>query len=68
MMRADLRVFVGLAVHDVAPVAPHRADVEQDGLVFSLGAGKRSLAPCMPLHGLMARRTQVGGGRMLQLI
>ncbi len=59
---SHLRVFVGFAVHHMAPVAPHRANVQQDGLVFSLGAGKRSLAPRVPLHRLMARRAQVGRG------
>ena len=63
-----LGVFVGFAIHDVAPVAPDRADVEQDGLVFSLGARECSLAPGMPLDGLMARRTQVGRGRVFKLI
>ena len=63
-----LRILVGFAVHDVAPVAPHRADVQQNRLVFRLGAGKRSLAPRMPLHRLVPRRAQVGGRGMLQLI
>ena len=63
-----LRVLVGLAVHHMAPVAPDRADVKQDGLVLGLGAGKSSLTPGLPQHGLMARGTQVGRGRMLQLI
>ena len=58
--RGDLRVLVGLAVHDVAPVAPDGANVEQDGLVFGLGARKGRFAPRMPLHRLMARRAQVG--------
>ena len=68
MMRGDLRVLVGLAVHDVAPVAPDRANVEQDGLVFSLGARKGRLAPRMPLDRLMARRAQVGRGCVFKLI
>ena len=49
--RGDLRVLVGLAVHDVAPVAPDGANVEQDGLVLGLGAGKGGLAPGMPRTG-----------------
>ena len=47
------RVFVGFAVHHVAPVAPHRANVQQDGFVFGLGTGKRRLAPWMPVDRLM---------------
>ncbi len=43
--RRDFRIFVRLAIHHVAPVAPHRADVEQDGFVFGLRARKRRLAP-----------------------
>ena len=58
----DLRVLVGLAVHDVAPVAPDGANVQQDWLVLGLGEGKGRRAPGMPLDGLMARRAQVGAG------
>ena len=54
-------VLVRLAVHHMAPVAPDGADVEQDGLVLGDGLGKGFLAPLMPLHRLVHRRTQVGG-------
>ena len=66
--RRDLRVFVRFTIHDVAPVAPHRADVEQDGFVLGLGARKRSLAPRMPVDGLVARRAQIGRCCVFQLI
>ena len=68
MMRGDLGVFVRFAVHDVAPVAPDRANVEQDGLVLSLGARKRGLAPRMPVDRLMPRRAQIGRGCVFKLI
>ena len=64
----DLRVLIGLPVHDVAPMAPDSANVEQDGLVLGPGAGKGRLAPGMPPDGLMARRTQVGTGRVFQQV
>ena len=41
----DLGIFVRLAVDDVAPMAPHRADVEQHGFVFGLGARKSRPRP-----------------------
>ena len=59
----QLRVFVALAVNHVAPVAPHRADVQQDGLVFGAGTSERFLAPLKPLHRLVCRRTQSRGSR-----
>ena len=60
----DLRgvcALVGFAVHDVTPVTPHRADVEQDGLVLALRFGEGYLAPLVPLDGLMHCRAQVRG-------
>ena len=59
-------VFVGFAVHDVAPMTPHRANVEQDGLVLALRRGERLFAPLVPLDGLMHRRAQVSGRRLRQ--
>ena len=50
-----LRVFVGFAIHHVAPVAPDCADVEEDGLVFGLGSREGVAAPRVPLDRLMAR-------------
>ncbi len=60
----DLRTVVRLAVHHMAPVAPHRANVQQDRLVLALRHGKGFLAPLLPLDGLMHGRTQVGGRRL----
>src|SRR5580658_8108070 len=57
----NFRVIVGLAVHHMAPVAPHRANVEQHGFVRALRRGKRLLAPLMPLNGLVHGGPQVGG-------
>ena len=50
-----LRVFIRFPIHDVAPVAPDRADIKQDGFVFFLSEGKGGLAPRVPLHGLVTR-------------
>src|SRR5690606_22927522 len=47
-----LLVLVTLAVHHVAPVAPHRADVEQDGALLAPRALERLLAPRQPIHRL----------------
>src|SRR6185312_2116380 len=33
----SLGIFVRLAIHHMAPMAPHRADVEQDRFVLPLG-------------------------------
>ena len=51
----DLRILVGLAVHHMAPVAPHSTDVQKDRFVLPLGPRERRLAPGMPVHGLMLR-------------
>jgi hypothetical protein len=55
----ELRIFVALAVDHVAPVAPDRANIEKDGLVFGLRAGKRFRAPLVPIHRLVHRGTQI---------
>ena len=52
-------IFVTFAVDDVAPVAPDRADIEQDGLIFGSGAGESLLAPLIPIHGLVCGRSQI---------
>ena len=64
--RRDFSVLIAFAVDDVAPVAPHRADVEQDGLVFGAGTGKGFFAPLVPGHRLMRGRAQVGTCGLLQ--
>jgi hypothetical protein len=54
-------VFVALAVHHMAPVAPHRANVEQHGLVLARSPGKSLGAPFIPLDGLMESGAEIGG-------
>ncbi len=66
--RGDFRIFVGLAVHDVAPVAPYRANIEQDGLVLSMRARERRLAPRLPIDRLMPRRAQIRRSCVFKLI
>ena len=55
----DFGVLVALAVNYVAPVAPHRADVQQDGFVLGARPRKGLFAPFVPVHGLMVRRPQI---------
>src|SRR5205085_7860300 len=50
------------------PVAPHRANVEQDGLVLGLRQRKRRLAPLMPADRLMRRRAQIGRSSLPQRV
>ena len=57
--RRGVGVFIALAVHDVTPVAPHGADVEQDRLVFGRGARKGVRTPLVPVDGLVHGRAQV---------
>jgi hypothetical protein len=52
-------------------VAPHGADIEQDGLIFGAGAGKGFFAPFVPFHRLVGSRAQVGAdgiGKAIGLI
>ncbi len=49
----DRGIFVRLAVHDVAPVAPHRADVEQDRFLGCARPAERGVAPRQPVHRLV---------------
>src|ERR1019366_9021233 len=56
----DFAALVGLAIHDVAPVTPHRANVQEDGLVLALGGSEGVFAPLVPLDRLVHRRAQIG--------
>src|SRR5271166_2053820 len=38
--RRNLGIVIGLAIHHMAPVAPHRTNVEQHGFVVELCRGK----------------------------
>src|SRR5207248_8584377 len=64
----DFGVFVALAVDDVTPVAPHRADIEKDRLVLRFCPFERVLAPFMPVNGLVRSRTQVRTGGVFQAV
>src|SRR5271157_1040562 len=63
-----LGVFVALAVHHVAPVAPHGANVEQDGLILRLRQCEGGAVPFAPKHGLMRGGAQVGAGGLRQFV
>ncbi len=64
----DFGVLVAFAVDDVAPVAPDRADIEEDGLVLGFGAGKGGVAPFVPVDGLVCGGTQIGAGGVFQAV
>jgi len=64
----DFGVFVAFAVDDMAPVAPDRADVEENGLVFGFGAGESGVAPFVPFDGLVGGGTKVGAGGIFQAV
>src|SRR5258706_6639148 len=59
---SNVRVVIRLAVHHMATVAAHRANIEQHRLVLALRGSKCLLAPLMPLDGLVHGRAQVSGG------
>ena len=61
-------VFVALAVDHVAPVAPDRADIQQDWLVFGFCTREGGFTPFMPVDGLVRSRTQVRAGGIFQTI
>ena len=63
-----LGIVVGLVVHHVTPVAPHRADIEQDGLVLALRRGEGLLAPLMPVDGLVHGRAQIRRSRLRERV
>ncbi len=64
----DFHVFVAFAVDDVAPMAPDRADVEKNGLVFGFGAFERGVAPFVPVDGLVRGGTQIRAGGIFQAV
>src|SRR6202142_3289981 len=66
--RCDFRILVALAVNHVAPVAPHRANVEQDRLLLRARFRKRFLAPFIPVNRLMSRRSKIRARGIFQAI
>ena len=64
----DFGVLVTLTVDHVAPVAPDRADVQKNGLVFRFRARESGISPFVPVDGLVRRRTQVRAGGILQTV
>src|SRR5262249_22744316 len=64
----DSGVLVALAVNHMAPVAPHRSNIQQDGFVLAFGAREGVFAPFVPINRLMRRRTQIRAGGILQAV
>ena len=64
----DLGVLVTLAIDHMAPVTPHGADIEKNGLIFRFRARKSRIAPFVPVDGLVRCGTQIGTGRILQAV
>ena len=64
----DLGIFVTLAIDDVAPVAPDRADIEQHRLAFGARFVEGFLAPFVPVDGLVSGGAQIRAGGILQAI
>ena len=56
----QLRALVGLTIHDVAPMAPHGANVEQHRPVAGFSGGKSLWPPGIPMDRLMGGGLQVG--------
>jgi len=46
--------FVGRPVHDMAPVAPHRFEIEQDEAVLPLGLREDGIGPGHPVQPVSA--------------
>ena len=64
----DFPVLVRLVVDHVAPVAPHRPDVEEDRPVLRLRLRERVLSPRVPVHGLVGRTLEVRGGFLREAV
>src|SRR5712691_10098960 len=64
----DFGVLVAFAVDNVAPMAPDRADIEEDGLVFGLGASESGVAPFVPVDGLVGGGAQIRAGGIFQAV
>src|SRR2546422_8744538 len=64
----EFLVLVTLPIHDVAPGAPYRPDVQKDGLVLAPRRLKGRIAPRAPLDGLMRGAAQIGAAGFAQLV
>ncbi len=64
----EFRVVIAFTIDYVAPVAPHRADVQQDWLVFGAGTSEGLITPLTPVHRLVRGRMQIRAGRIRQAI
>ena len=60
--RGQFGILVAFAIHHMAPVAPHRADIQQDRLVLAGGVGKSLGPPLMPPDRLVHGGTKVRRG------
>ena len=66
--RGDFGILVTLAVDDVAPVAPHRADIEQHRLALGARLVEGFFAPFVPVDGLVRGGAQIRAGGVFQAI
>jgi hypothetical protein len=61
----DRGIFVTLAIENVAPVAPHGSNIEQDGLVLRFGSRKCFIVPLVPVNRLVRGGAKIGARRIL---
>ena len=66
--RGQFGIFVALPVDHVAPVTPHRSDIEQNGFVFGARASESLGTPLIPVDGLIRRGAQVGTRGMCETV
>ena len=61
-------IVVGFAIHDVAPMAPDGADIQQHRLVLAARLGKSFFPPLPPENGLMHGGAQIRGSSFRQRV
>ena len=66
--RADRRILKRLARHDVAPVAAHISDREEDRLVLALRLRERFRSPRIPIDGIRRVLEKVTARRAAEVI
>ena len=64
--RRNFRISVRRLVHHVAPVAPHRADVDHDRTIERPRQRERLRTPWLPSNRARRRLAQIHAGRRLQ--